>query len=570
MNKAIIYIVILFLFLPVSKALGSNTAYVSFCINTDRNCYVSGDIAFFKLYGLIKSNPVKEQTVYVDLVSRQNDFISGVILKMRNGLASGYIEIPDSLITGKYKLRFYSDQSKNLESPFLSQKTIYVSNRFGKNEPIYKNDLQESENETDSTQPLMENEFCKISTLKDTFRCREKVSVGIDISDKAAFDTLWSSITVKPYNKNEIRFASDSDNENQKITAAEFQKQNLSKPGITLRGQLVYKSTSNIVKNAVVFLSFNDSVFRFQYSMTDNNGEFCFHLNHYTGIQKVYLSAFIPYNLQPLLNVQFNIYPNFIKSVNQQKPNDEIVTYRASVDTFNVEKAIITKAFQSRLTNHLNLPERDSNLWAQKYFLGDKTHVTYPAEYVNLPDFVSIAKEILPFVRYRKNGSKGKLFINDGESDIVRENPMLFVDGVPLTEVELIENRGTDKIREIDVRWRPRVFGDLLFQNGIIMIWSNHPDFWDLNTSKYISVYNLECYQPKMVQQYPDYSKASQHNLPDFRQTLYWNADIKVAKGQPASIDFYTSDEVGTFEIVLKGMDENGEPVTVSKLIKVE
>jgi hypothetical protein len=59
------------------------------------------------------------------------------------------------------------------------------------------------------------------------------------------------------------------------------------------------------------------------------------------------------------------------------------------------------------------------------------------------------------------------------------------------------------------------------------------------------------------------YSKqvANKSRLPDLRSLLYWKPLLELKKGNETTISFYTSDLVGDFVMVLKGIDENGNLV---------
>ncbi|MNL81466.1 hypothetical protein D3C87_2085940 [compost metagenome] len=61
---------------------------------------------------------------------------------------------------------------------------------------------------------------------------------------------------------------------------------------------------------------------------------------------------------------------------------------------------------------------------------------------------------------------------------------------------------------------------------------------------------------------------ADNARIPDFRNQLLWNPDVKLNKDSQTS--FYTSDVAGNYEIRLEGFAKNGTPVSIKELIEVK
>ena len=47
--------------------------------------------------------------------------------------------------------------------------------------------------------------------------------------------------------------------------------------------------------------------------------------------------------------------------------------------------------------------------------------------------------------------------------------------------------------------------------------------------------------------------------LPDERPTLFWNPDVRLRKGEPTTLRFYTTDRQGPFTVKLEGITTKGE-----------
>jgi uncharacterized protein YfaS (alpha-2-macroglobulin family) len=73
-------------------------------LQTDRYCYVSGDVAYVKAVCFQRKQlPVADQTLYIDLLTADSVFIRGYLLQLLVGKAQGSFEIPDTLTTGNYR-----------------------------------------------------------------------------------------------------------------------------------------------------------------------------------------------------------------------------------------------------------------------------------------------------------------------------------------------------------------------------------------------------------------------------------------------------------------------------------
>jgi hypothetical protein len=68
-------------------------------------------------------------------------------------------------------------------------------------------------------------------------------------------------------------------------------------------------------------------------------------------------------------------------------------------------------------------------------------------------------------------------------------------------------------------------------------------------------------YFPKYV------SYNSKRAKEPLRSLLFWDPNVNVTNGK-ANVDFYTSDNVSTYTIIVEGLSENNEPIFIKKEIK--
>ncbi|MBN1184772.1 MAG: hypothetical protein JXB49_20970 [Bacteroidales bacterium] len=566
MIKRIFFILFLcgniFLSITIAKA-SDNNVY----IQTDRFCYVSGDIAFFKVYIPEYVNTKREQAICIDLISCEGTFICGELVKLTNGMASGYFEIPDTLPTGSYDIRAYMGQSIDSIEPVRSIKHVFVSNRFGKEGVVWK-DLINDEILNSSIRKTINNPNCEIQVNKKLFHTREKVTLSITFNSSIQSDTLFASLSIKPVSNFEKRVGaananiSGLDDNSGNNRGVEIGK------GVKVSGRLLNPDLNIPIKKAVVFLSFQDTVLRLQYALSDDQGYFCFYTDGYYDRQLVIFSACNYPSLKPLEKVKFEIHSSFIEKGSVNKG-----AYQPSlwlIDTLNISKALVSKAYNINYVKKKTIPLRDTFMYCHKFFTGKLTDQVNPDDYLTFFDFTELSREILPFVRYRKTDDGYKFSIVDQINNFYRDDPFVIVDGVPLFDLSKINQLGTEQLKRIDVKGQPRFYGDIFMSNGIVLIWTKNADFWSQIETGPMHKEELQFFQKPAIFCFPDYSIHSDTYIPDFRQTLFWKPEIIVPNNNKIEIEFYTSDEKGNFEIIMEGITSKGQQIYEYETFTVE
>ncbi|SOD14413.1 TonB-dependent receptor [Pedobacter xixiisoli] len=103
-------------------------------IHTNQPFYLKSDTIWFKVY-VVNTNlnrpSIVSNTVLVDLISPDGETIKQAKLKLSVGLADGFLSLSDTLKSGNYQLRAYTDQLKNYGSKFYYRKTIHITDSIG-------------------------------------------------------------------------------------------------------------------------------------------------------------------------------------------------------------------------------------------------------------------------------------------------------------------------------------------------------------------------------------------------------------------------------------------------------
>jgi hypothetical protein len=104
-------------------------------MTTDRDFYVAGEKVWLKIFKLnaLTSAPVNlSKVVYVDLLDPENNPVDQLKIEVKGFSGSGVIVLPDTLRTGNYILRSYTNWMQNFPKDLFAYKSISVINPFDK------------------------------------------------------------------------------------------------------------------------------------------------------------------------------------------------------------------------------------------------------------------------------------------------------------------------------------------------------------------------------------------------------------------------------------------------------
>ncbi len=514
-------------------------------LKTDRSSYISGDNALFSLFlydGLV-TDTAPGSDIYVDLTDIKNRWITGTVAKVENGRASGMLEIPDNLVTAYYKMRAYTNYPN--KDNYLCVSEIFVTNRFGNSsDAILRSHLSKVENETTSQIIRIEkNEFRAKEKIDIVFDCPDSVSAMVRIVGKKQWANELEPNFGKcvPFSQNEGYTS---------LTPYD---------GILVAGTVTDSVSGEPIDNAIVLISLQDSIVRMMYDMTDSEGSFCVLLHNYYGQQEVFVSAFNR-QMEPLHNTRITLREQF-KYIMANSSDFE--TMLPETDSTELNKALIAKAFEMQQYAPLGIENRPAALF-DHFVVGEPRHTVFTDDFIELNDFKEITREITPFIRMRKakNGQPELRVASDNGA--VTANPLLLVDGVPLTDLNQLIDKGSAVVKRVDTQNKPRNFGNISFTNGIVAVWTHKIDFWENCHVPGTYRFVVQGFQPPITESVPAPSKD---RLPDLRQTIYWNPSVNTAEQK--SISATLSDETGEFVIEFFGIGRDGKIYKDFKQINV-
>ena len=147
----------------------------------------------------------------------------------------------------------------------------------------------------------------------------------------------------------------------------------------------------------------------------------------------------------------------------------------------------------------------------------------------------------------------------------------MLIDGVVIRDPALIDNLDPQSVEKIDVIKSRYILGDYTFY-GLINVITTKGTLENIRLPEEAVRMRYRDYEPEHKFSYPDYSlsESLQSHVPDFRNTLYWNTFPLSASGKKVSLDFFASDFISDYDIIVQGVTRNGRFISQRKSIKIQ
>ncbi|RZK56127.1 MAG: hypothetical protein EOO91_12720 [Pedobacter sp.] len=124
-------------------------------LQTDRNYYSSGEDVWFSAFLVNGKSTTLTNTsnnLYVELIDPTANLIERKLIRMDAGLGNGDFKLKDTLQSGWYNIRAYTNWMHNFGDDFVFQKKIYIANTANdKNAKLVKKTTKKVENTTTIT-----------------------------------------------------------------------------------------------------------------------------------------------------------------------------------------------------------------------------------------------------------------------------------------------------------------------------------------------------------------------------------------------------------------------------------
>jgi len=160
-------------------------------IQTDRNVYKTGETIYFKAYVINTAENRPEETVknlYVEMISPDKGIFMTRLLKIENGLAQGDFPVLDTVRTGMYMMRAYTNNMKNSGNDYLFTKEIRINHP---SKVFYSKEFHRKAKKITRQEDEMDLQFFPeggelVDNIKSTvaFKAINQNGLGVDVKGK--------------------------------------------------------------------------------------------------------------------------------------------------------------------------------------------------------------------------------------------------------------------------------------------------------------------------------------------------------------------------------------------------
>lgn len=189
----------------------------------------------------------------------------------------------------------------------------------------------------------------------------------------------------------------------------------------------------------------------------------------------------------------------------------------------------------------------------EKYFLD---------AFTRFPTMEEVMREYVPGVFVRRRQGKFHFRVVDKvtpQGGVFTQDPLILLDGVPVFDTDKIMAFDPLKVKKLEVVDALYYLGPVSF-GGITSYTTYKGDLAGFELDPRALVLSYQFAQSKKEFYAPRYDPTTRASrLPDFRNLLHWVPTlITDAKGK-TSLDFYTSDQTGTYRVVVQGLTPAGQ-----------
>lgn len=334
--------------------------------------------------------------------------------------------------------------------------------------------------------------------------------------------------------------------------------------GHILTGKIVHSKSGLNGANINSFLIVPSTETKFYTSQSDKEGNVKFDLKNFYNEGEIIWQT----NSSIDSNYTFKISSSFITFHSENiASNFSKLDINPATLTNRYKYSQIQTSYSSRKNRPFMPISNDSTA-----FYG-KPDFTYLLDnYVRFTTMEEVLREYVLPINVRKSNGKFQLHAIDKLKQAYFENePLVLLDGLPVFDMEKFLDYVPLKIRKLEVISGKYFLGNMTFY-GIanFITYSGQLPGFELDPKAILIDYEgiqlkREFYSPKY-----DTNAQSQNRLPDFRQTMYWNPEIKTDKNSQEKVEFYTSDLPGKYAITVQGITKDGEIGTKIEYFEVE
>tara|TARA_R110002050_G_scaffold56512_1_gene126952 strand:+ start:37843 stop:39588 length:1746 start_codon:yes stop_codon:yes gene_type:complete len=555
----------------IVKTIGKEKMFLHFSTPV----LLAGETLFYKAYCLERNNELSSisRIAFIELINEKLEVVVRQKIKLKNGHGYGDIFISTDVPSGNYKLLAYTQWMKNWGINVFFQSDISIINPFRSDQNTV---LLSSENHslTDTVDIInsdSKNNYGNISAMqininKKKFLKRDKVLLQLNAKNPELINGYFSILVHK---KNDFNIPTNN-------TPAQFSNSEVASHSRNIffipemRGELICGRISStrpqtVVNQKKVVLSIpGDNTF-LEMASTDENGKFCFNLSENHSRTEVLLQV---------LGSKKDDYS--IELFQENNIDYSSLTFGKFIINPKMKESILKRSIHNQIENAYYGIKPDTIKVQEKQlpFYGINGTIYELNDYTRFPSFKETLVEIINNVWVSKKGEDHYSLVVEGINQVYNTGayqPLVIVDGIVIQNLNSLMSYNANKIKSITVIREKYIVGSHIFE-GVLDIVTFDNDY-----AKNVSIIDadkiiLNTIVPTKKYFKQAYNKVTSQNskhIPDYRYQLLWEPELNFSSSTQ-TLEFYTSDVSGNFEINIVGFTKSGKPIEITETFVVE
>ncbi len=566
--------------------LYSDIPQESIFVHFNTSLLLTGEYLYYKIYCLNNEEgrlSDLSKIAYVELVGKDGKPIFKHKILLDDGQGQGDFFIPTAVPSGNYKLLAFTNWMRNKKNEQFFQSDITIVNPYQANQSSVRSEKTIAADTLETSllaigpkkdliyETSLEFGPLRLSLKKQTFRKRDRVSLLFSPANKSNFSMGAYSISVRK--KDGIPAAIQQNS----ISIFESSLLKRSAYGHTianevylpelrgelLAGKVIGLNESKSIKNLKVAVSIPGKDYYFDVVETDELGNFHLNVHKFYSGNKIVLEVLSERPEEYLVSIK--TMPDIGYSDIEFNKIDLAPSMKEEILRRSVHNQIENSYFQFR-------PDSILSISPIQFFYNKKKEVYNLDDYTRFRSLQETVLEIIKDVSANRVGQDNYVLRVKGFDYTTTTNllPLILLDGVLIQDHNAILGFDAREIKDITVLRHKFVVGPEIFQGALVLSTENGNGFDQLLDPNSVS----EIFKPQpnknyFVQRYDGANNiTSSSRLPDDRLQLLWLPKLRLT-GKSGTLDFFTSDVEGEFEIHLEGFTQEHEPVSIRKSIFV-
>ncbi|MDF1576390.1 MAG: hypothetical protein P1P86_14470 [Bacteroidales bacterium] len=538
---------------------GAQIQHEGLVVLTDRGHYISGEDLQYRAYYRAPVAGIPEQwsrVLYVELILPDGSPLAQAKVMIDSSGASGSLAIPEGISSGTYYLKAYTRWMRNCGPEGFAYTSLRIYDPFNEEalpvdtlgwepEPVAKLLKQLETHSADMLE-------CRLD--REIYGTRTEVVADLKWIFPDAPADLTVSVARAGIHGNPayyrpgcpVNLGGSSE------ILPEIQ-------GLSLTGQAVSASDRSPVPYATIFVSVLGDERDFYCNYSDSAGRFYFSFPAYVGERELFVSAYQSDYEEIELLIDRDFSPDVLQLPSYAMQKSDSLASLINEMSVNAQ---IAQQYYPRILQAPPEPEAEELL-----FYGNPSSIIHIDNFIKLPNLAEYFVEVVPQVSLRRNRGGRRLVLLGNHPDLAIYLPLLLVDGVAIFDVEAVLAVSPRLIDRLEIVNAPYIRGNVTF-GGIISLISKNNDlgYIDLPSSGLLVNYRM------LNLPVADSTRNGvlDPRLPDIRNILYWEPALHLEPDISQKISFRTSDQIGDYEILIRGTDPTGKYLVKRVHFRVE